>query len=322
MRLRDRERQRQERRRSQDRQRGRSRSRENNKLKFTQAEFNLQREELEKAFKIRQTEKRGRFDAAMALERARLTHDRITEVTALRAEIAALEAKLAAQAPVQAQVPVQYAYVAPVTVHTATVPTTPAVAIVSAPQALTMALTNTHPLVGQYLVPGIGNAGWKPVDRSIGNDAIWVHASCPEIDWLPGKHWQHRPYYMVADPSIRVYSVMFENIRPNTIGMVSVDELQKEAANRINNLELAKAKRAKQGNTQGKGGGKGGGKGKGNGAGGKGRGGIPARGRGRAQFPTNRYDPISTADAPLDDADPYGTADSNTDAAPDAGPVV
>ena len=93
---------------------------------------------------------------------------------------------------------------------------------------------------------------------------------------------------MVADPSIRVYSVMFENIRPNTIGMVSVDELQKEAANRINNLELAKAKRAKQGNTQGKGGGKGGGKGKGNGAGGKGRGGIPARGR-RAQFPPRAF---------------------------------
>ena len=230
----------------------------------------------------------------MALERARLTHDRITEVNALRAEIAALEAKLAAQAPVQAQVPaqapteqepakvpVQYAYVAPVTVHTETVPTTPAVEIVSAPQALTMALTNTHPLVGQYLVPGIGNAGWKPVDRSIGNDAIWVHASCPEIDWLPGKHWQHRPYYMVADPSIRVYSVMFENIRPNTIGMVSVDELQKEAANRINNLELAKAKRAKQGNTQGKGGGKGGGKGRGKGGRkGGGKGGDSDRGKG------------------------------------------
>ena len=112
--LQSRERQRQERRRSQERHRGRSRS--------IERKLNNQREELEKHYKTKQTEQRGRFDAAMALVRTELNKalpellQAQTDLMLAQVKIAALEKQLlaatasasasASALALQAQVPV------------------------------------------------------------------------------------------------------------------------------------------------------------------------------------------------------------------------
>ena len=274
--LQSRERQRQERRRSQDRHRGRSRS--------IERKLNNQREELEKLYRTKQTEQRGRYDAAMALVRTDLNKAQ-ADLMLAQGTIAALEKQLlaatasasaaASALALQAQVPVQVT--AP---YSAWNPEYH----VPAPHI------TTHPLVGTYLLPGTGPSAWNPVNRQTkGKDPIWNHASQPNIDWARGKHWYNTPFYMVDDQSIRVYPVVYDSTSANTVLQVSTDELHMEGETKIRNIAAAKARAERKGKEKAEREGKGGGKGKGNGAGGKGRGGIPARGRGRAQFPPQAF---------------------------------
>ena len=139
--------------------RGRSRSRDNNERE--ELEKVLQ-EKFVKAYKIKSEQARGRYETAIALERA----ERSTEVQSLIAKITALEAKLAAQASVPAQVP-------------AKAPPAPAAA-------------------DMYLQQYVNHNSWIKTGRFDKSEPIYEHPELANTEWLVNYYWDERDAHITG----------------------------------------------------------------------------------------------------------------------------
>ena len=242
--------------------RGRSRSRDNNERE--ELEKVLQ-EKFVKAYKIKSEQARGRYETAIALERA----ERSTEVQSLIAKITALEAKLAAQASVPAQVP-------------AKAPPVPAAA-------------------DMYLQQYVNHNSWIKSGRFDRNEPIYEHPDLANTEWLINYYWDERPYYRVDNPQIRVYKTYInDGLRANTVGIATASMLQLEADRKSENQAKSKARREAEGKGKGKGKGRDKGKAEGKGkAKGKGQGNWRGEWPQTYQWDYNHYTVLAPTDAPI-----------------------